>query len=173
MLPTKKGIRDAALDKMSDVIINDIAAGTKERNELLSVYNDQIKDKISKIVNQHKIAGAIAGPLPTHGILTSVNLIVLYSRLSSTLDVKVMQELDAVVGKVLSSCKWSFLKLGTQLAIIKQFVSFMDESVIALPLGVALGLWCGYKFTHRAGLGFASKIDELVDKAYLDSTKGK
>ena len=47
MLPTKKGIRDAALDKMSDVIINDVAAGTKERNELLSVYNDQIKDKIS------------------------------------------------------------------------------------------------------------------------------
>lgn len=40
MLPTKKGIRDAALDKMSDVIINDVAAGTKERNELLSVYND-------------------------------------------------------------------------------------------------------------------------------------
>ena len=49
MLPTKKGIRDAALDKMSDVIINDVAAGTKERNELLSVYNDQIKDKNNKI----------------------------------------------------------------------------------------------------------------------------
>lgn len=173
MLPTKKDIRDAVLNKMSDVIINDVAAGTKERDELLSVYNDQIKDKISVIVNQHKMIGAVAGPLPTHGILTSINLIVLYSRLSKIVDVKVMRDLDAFLGKALSSCKWSFLKLGTQLAVIKQVVSFMDESVVAAPLGIIIGLWCGYKFTHRAGLSFAKEIDEMVDKAYLNNTGEK
>ena len=55
MLPTKKGIRDAALDKMSDVIINDVAAGTKERNELLSVYNAINISYLFFAINRHII----------------------------------------------------------------------------------------------------------------------
>ena len=162
-------VQEKAVDKVSDMMIGSIANGTQERDQLLRAYNEQVKEKITGIVNQHKILGAIAGPLPTHGILTTLNMIVLYSRLSSVVDIKVMQQLDDILAKALSSVKWSFVKLAVQLAVIKQVVSVLDETVIAAPLGIIIGLYCGYRFTHRAGLKFADKVSEMVNEAALNT----
>lgn len=170
MLPVSK-VQDAAMGKAVDMVAGEIEKGTRERDELLSVYNESVKGKISSIVNQHKIAGAIAGPLPTHGVLTTINMIVLYRRLGGVVDIKVMQELDAMLSKAISASRWSFVKLGTSLFAIKQVVSILDFSVFAAPLGIIMGAFCGYKFTHRAGLNFAKNISNMVDEAILQHEK--
>jgi len=170
MLPVSK-VQDAAMGKAVDMVAGEIEKGTRERDELLSVYNESVKGKISSIVNQHKIAGAIAGPLPTHGVLTTINMIVLYRRLGGVVDIKVMQELDAMLSKAISASRWSFVKLGTSLFAIKQVVSILDFSVFAAPLGVIMGAFCGYKFTHRAGLNFAKNISNMVDEVILQHEK--
>ena len=170
MLPVSK-VQDAAMGKAVDMVAGEIEKGTRERDELLSVYNESVKGKISSIVNQHKIAGAIAGPLPTHGVLTTINMIVLYRRLGGVVDIKVMQELDAMLSKAISASRWSFVKLGTSLFAIKQVVSILDFSVFAAPLGVIMGAFCGYKFTHRAGLNFAKNISNMVDDVILQHEK--
>lgn len=170
MLPVSK-VQDAAMGKAVDMVAGEIEKGARERDELLSVYNESVKGKISSIVNQHKIVGAIAGPLPTHGVLTTINMIVLYRRLGGVVDIKVMQELDAMLSKAISASRWSFAKLGTFLFAIKQVVSILDFSVIAAPLGIIMGAFCGYKFTHRAGLNFAKNISNMVDEAILKHEK--
>ena len=170
MLPVSK-VQDAAMGKAVDMVAGEIEKGTRERDELLSAYNESVKGKISSIVNQHKIAGAIAGPLPTHGVLTTINMIVLYRRLGGVVDIKVMQELDAMLSKAISASRWSFVKLGTSLFAIKQVVSILDFSVFAAPLGVIMGAFCGYKFTHRAGLNFAKNISNMVDEVILQHEK--
>ena len=166
LFPVSK-VQDAAVSKATDMMANNIEKGARERDELLSVYDESIKVKISKIVNQHKIAGALAGRLPTHGILTTLNLIILYNRLGSAVDIKTMQELDSLLSKAISASKKSFFKLGASLFVLKQVVSVLDESIIGAPLGLAVGLFCGYKFTHWAGLSFAKNISDMVDEAVL------
>ena len=166
MLPVSK-VQDAAMGKVVDLMAGELEKGIRERDELLSVYNESVKGRISKIVNQHKIFGGIAGPLPTHGVLTTLNLIVLYRRLGKAVDIKVMQELDAMLSKAISASRWSFVKLGGSLVAIKQIVSFLDYSMIAAPLGIVMGAYCGFKFTHRAGLNFAKNISSMVDEAIL------
>ena len=165
-LPTEK-IQEAVLNQVTNVVIGDIAKGEVEKDKLLAVYNESIKGDVEKIINQHKISGAFAGPLPTHGLLTSINMIVLYRRLSKVLDIEAMKKLDALVANALSSSKWAFVKLGTSLFLIKQAVSLLDETAVAAPIGIALGLFCGYKFTHRAGLQFANNVSKMVDEALL------
>ena len=166
MLPVSK-VQDAAMGKAVDMVAGEIEKGTRERDELLSVYNESVKGKISSIVNQHKLIGAAVGPLPTHGVLTTINMIVLYRRLGGAVDIKVMQELDALIGRAVSASRWSFIKLGTSLFLIKQAVSILDELVVSAPIGIVAGLICGYKFTHWAGLNFAKNISNMVDEAIL------
>lgn len=167
LVEIKNKATNFVVDKASDVLISDIEKGTAERDKLLAVYNDKVKGEITRIINRHKIIGAIVGPLPTFGILTTANMIFLYTSLSKVVDVSVMDELDAILSKALASSKWSFIKLGTSLAMIKQGVSIMDETVVAAPIGIILGLFCGYKFTHSAGLSFANKMSEMVNEAML------
>ena len=166
LLPVSK-VQDAAMSKAVNIMAGEIEKGTRERDELLSAYNETVKGQISKIVNQHKIAGLVIGPLPTHGILTTLNLIALYRRLGKAVDIEVMQELDALFTKAISASKWAFFRLGVFLFIIKQVVSVLDELIFAAPIGIMVGAFCGYKLTHWAGLNFAKNISNMVDEALL------
>ena len=81
-------------------------ANTAEENEkLLSVYNDEIKPKLKKIINAHSIAGIFIGPLPTMGIATTINLVIMYGRLSKVLKIPIVQEFDKLISPVISSVK--------------------------------------------------------------------
>ena len=143
-------------------ISNVLKNSAKENEELLQTYNDEIKPKLKTVVNQHSVAGAIIGPLPTMGIATTINLITLYCRLSKALDIPIMQELDKLIAPAISSTKSAFIKYGILLAAIKVGVTGLDVSGVGLPIGIIVGAICGWYFSNKAGNIFANQIADFI-----------
>lgn len=152
------------LNSVSSVtdVSNILKDSAKENEELLQTYNDEIKPKLKKIVNQHSVAGTIIGPLPTMGIATTINLVTLYCRLSKVLNIPVMQELDKLIAPAISSTKSAFIKYGVLLAAIKIGITGLDASGVGLPVGIIGGAICGWYFSNKAGNIFANKIADFV-----------
>ncbi len=147
-----------------DALTGNLAHSFKENEELLQAYSDDIKPKLKSIINQHSIIGCIAGPLPTMGILTTINLMVLFGRLSKTVNIPIMQELDNLLAPAISSAKSAFIKLAVILALIKIIVTGLDVTGIGLPPGVIVGVICGFYFSNKAGNIFANNISKEMNK---------
>ena len=158
-------------------ISNVLKNSAKENEELLQTYNDEIKPKLKTVVNQHSVAGAIIGPLPTMGIATTINLITLYCRLSKALDIPIMQELDKPgrdprqdyevfeFDKSVTSIndlKEGMVLPGILLAAIKVGVTGLDVSGVGLPIGIIAGAICGWYFSNKAGNIFANQIANFI-----------
>lgn len=158
--------------KLSNIITstvdlsNIIANSAEENGKLLSVYDDEIKPKLRKIINQHSIAGIFIGPLPTMGIATTINLVIMYGRLSKVLSIPIVQEFDKLISPVISSVKWAFIKYGAVLAAFKIFITGLDFSGVGLPVGVIGGALGGYFFSNQAGSNFAKNIADFFDKNF-------
>lgn len=140
----------------------------KENEKLLNVYNDDIKPKLKKIINQHSIAGIFIGPLPTMGIATTINLVTMYGRLSKVLKIPIVQEFDKLIAPVIKSINHAFIKYGIFLAAFKIFITGIDLSGVALPVGIICGALGGYYFSNKAGNCFAKNISEFFNKNFSD-----
>lgn len=145
----------------TEVLTNTLTKSAKENDELLSVYNEDVKPKLKSIVNQHSVIGAIIGPLPTMGILTTINLTILYCRLSKVLDIPIMQELDKLIAPAISSTKSAFIKYGIVLAALKIFVTGLDISVAGTPVGIITGAIGSFYFANKCGNIFANNISKI------------
>ena len=151
----------------SAVDLSRIMANTAEENEkILNAYNDEIKPKLKKIINTHSIAGIFIGPLPTMGIATTINLAIMYGRLSKVLKIPIVQEFDKLISPVISSVKWAFIKYGAVLAAFKIFVTGLDLSGVGLPVGLVGGAIGGYFLSNQAGNNFAKNIADFFNKNF-------
>ena len=147
----------------TEIISNTLSKSAEENDKLISAYNDDIKPKLKSIINQHSILGTIIGPLPTMGIATTINLIILYGRLSKVVDIPIIQELDKLIAPAISSTKSAFIKYGAILAVIKLFVTGLDVSVAGAPIGVIGGAIGGFYFSNKCGNIFANNIRNFVN----------
>ena len=147
----------------TEIISNTLSKSAEENDKLISAYNDEIKPKLKSIINQHSILGTIIGPLPTMGIATTINLIILYGRLSKVVDIPIIQELDKLIAPAISSTKSAFIKYGAILAVIKLFVTGLDVSVAGAPIGVIGGAIGGFYFSNKSGNIFANNIKNFVN----------
>lgn len=138
----------------------------KENEELLSVYNDEIKPKLKKVINQHSIAGIFVGPLPTFGVATTINLAIMYGRLSKTLKIPIVQEFDHLISPVISSTTWGYAKYTALLFVYKWFISGLDLSGVGLPVGIVGGALGGYFLSNKAGNSFAKNISDFFNKHF-------
>ena len=143
---------------------NVLSKSAEENEKLLNAYNDEIKPKVKKIINQHSLLGCFIGPLPTMGIATTINLVTLYGRLIKVLDIPIMQELDKFIAPAISSTKSAFIRYGVILALIKVFVTGLDTSTVGLPVGIIGGVISGWYFSNKAGNIFANNIAKFFDE---------
>ena len=118
-------------------------------------------------MTQHKIVGGVAGALPTLGIATTLNLIVLYVRLSKAVNMEVLVEFDELFSKAIRASGGAFIALGVALVGIKFIVTALEVSGIGLPPGLLAGAISGAFLTHKAGLNFANNVSKMVDEALL------
>ena len=109
-------------------------------------------------MTQHKIVGGIAGALPTLGIATTLNLIVLYVRLSKAVNMEILVEFDELFSKAIRASSGAFIALGVALVGIKFIVTALEVSGIGLPPGLLAGAISGAFFTHKVGLNFANNV---------------
>ena len=154
----------------SEILSDKLLKSAEENEKLISTYNDEIKPKLKKIINQHSVAGTIIGPLPTMGVATTINLIMLYGRLIKVLDIPIMQELDKLIAPAISSTKSAFIKYGAILAVIKIFVTGLDTSIAGIPIGIIGGALGGFYFSNKAGNIFANNIAQFVDDTISKNT---
>ena len=147
----------------TEFITNRLSESAKENEKLISTYNDEIKPKLKSTINQHSILGTIIGPLPTMGIATTINLIILYGRLSRVVDIPIMQELDKLIAPAISSTKSAFIRYGAILAVLKMFVTGLDVSVAGAPIGIIGGAIGGFYFSNKCGNIFAKNIKKIID----------
>ena len=151
----------------SAVDLSRIMANTAEENEkILNAYNEEIRPKLRSIINQHSIIGIFIGPLPTMGIATTINLVMMYGRLSKILKIPIVQEFDKLISPVISSIKWAFIKYGAVLAAFKIFITGLDLSGVGLPVGIIGGAVGGYYFSNQAGNIFAKGIADFFNKNF-------
>lgn len=146
----------------SDALINHFEQSANENETLLSIYETDIKDQLQTTINQHSISGAVAGALPTLGLATTLNLIILHYRLSKVIDLPIMKNLDKLVAPVLKSIKFAFVKHAILLGIIKVFVSALEFTGIGTIPGIVIGIIVGFHFTQKAGASFANEIKIFV-----------
>lgn len=165
-LPVDKA-QGIALNKAMDMMTRGLEQSSRETEKLLAVYNDTIKNKLKSIVTQHKIVGGVAGALPTLGIATTLNLIVLYVRLSKAVNMEVLVEFDELFSKAIRASGGAFIALGVALVGIKFIVTALEVSGIGLPPGLLAGAISGAFLTHKAGLNFANNVSKMVDEALL------
>ena len=144
-------------------VVQELSKSAEENEQLISIYNDELKPKIKSIVNQHSLIGTLIGPLPTMGIATTINLLTLYGRLSKVVDLPIIQELDKIIAPAISSTKSAFIKYGVLLALIKLIVTGLDASVTGAPVGIIGGALGGFYFSNKCGNIFAHNIKEFVD----------
>lgn len=147
---------------------NIMSNSAKENEKLLNAYNEEIKPKLRKIINQHSIAGIFVGPLPTMGIATTINLVTMYGRLSKVLNIPIVQEFDKLISPVIKSINWAFIKYGVLLAAFKVFITGLDLSGVGLPVGVICGAFGGYCLSNKAGNSFAKNIAEFFNKNFSE-----
>lgn len=166
LLPVDKA-QEIAINKATDMITGGLEKSGRETEKLLAVYNDTIKNKLKSIVTQHKIVGGVAGALPTLGIATTLNLIVLYVRLSKAVNMEVLVEFDELFSKAIRASGGAFIALGVALVGIKFIVTALEVSGIGLPPGLLAGAISGAFLTHKAGLNFANNVSKMVDEALL------
>ena len=152
----------SSLMENSDTLIKHFEESANENETLLNVYEANIKDQLQTTINQHSIAGAVAGALPTFGVATTLNLIVLHYRLSKIIDLPVMKNLDKLIAPVLKSIKFAFIKCAILLAIIKVFVSGLEFTGIGTIPGIVIGIIVGFYFSQKAGASFANEIKSFV-----------
>ena len=166
LLPVDKA-QEIAINKATDMITGELEKSGRETEKLLAVYNDTIKNQLKSIVTQHKIVGGVAGALPTLGIATTLNLIVLYVRLSKAVNMEVLVEFDELFSKAIRASGGAFIALGVVLVGIKFIVTALEVSGIGLPPGLLAGAISGAFLTHKAGLNFANNVSKMVDEALL------
>ena len=166
LLPVDKA-QGIAINKATDMIAGGLEKSSRETEKLLAVYNDTIKNKLKSIVTQHKIVGGVAGALPTLGIATTLNLIVLYVRLSKAVNMEILVEFDELFSKAIRASGGAFIALGVALVGIKFIVTALEVSGIGLPPGLLAGAISGAFLTHKAGLNFANNVSKMVDEALL------
>ena len=152
----------SSLMENSDTLIKHFEESANENETLLNVYEANIKDQLQTIINQHSLSGAVAGALPTFGIATTINLIILYRRLLEVIDLPVMKNLDKLVAPVLKSVKYAFVKRAILLGIIKIFVSTSTITIVGAIPGIAVGIIAGFYFSQKAGASFANEIKNFV-----------
>ena len=152
-------------------LTNLLSNSAKENEELLKAYNNDIKPKLKKIISQHSALGCIVGPLPTMGIATTINLTILFGRLSKVLEIPIMQELDKLVAPAILAIKSAFIKYGVMLAAIKIFITGLDLTGVGLPVGIISGVICGWYFSNKAGNIFANNIAKFVDETIAGNSE--
>ena len=103
-------INDTTVSRTADKLSDYFAKSAQENESLLSVYESNIKDELKTVINQHSVLGAIAGALPTLGIATTINIIILYRRLSNVIDLPIMKNLDQLIAPIINSIKLAFIK---------------------------------------------------------------
>ena len=145
-------------------LLNQLANSAEENAQLLDIYDKEIQPKLKTIINQHSLLGAVCGPLPTMGIATTTNLIIAYSRLSKTLDIPVMQELDKLLNPIFKSIKWAFIKTAMFLAVFKIFITGIDMTGVGALAGIIVGAPVGYWFSNKACNMFAHEIGTFMDE---------
>lgn len=148
--------------KDGNVLSNFIDNAVSENESLLNVYENAIKDKLKTVINQHTISGAVVGILPTMGIATTLNLIVMYHRLSKVIDLPIMKYLDNLLKPTMNSIYKAFVARAMFLGVIKLFVSTMELTGIGIPIGVITGLGAGSILSYKAGAHFANGIKDFV-----------
>lgn len=156
-------INDTAVSKTTDKLSDYFAKSAQENESLLNVYESNIKDELKTVINQHSILGAIAGALPTFGIATTINIIILYRRLSNVIDLPILKNLDKLIAPVINSIKLAFIKNAILLGLIKVFVTFLEASGVAAPIGIIIGVVMGYNISNKAGAIFANEIKQFVN----------
>lgn len=157
------------LTNPTDMLSNTLSQSANENEKFIGAYNEEIKPKLKSIVNQHSILGTITGVLPTFGIATTLNLIILYSRLSKVLDIPIIQELDKLISPAISSTKSAFIKYGAFLAVLKLFVTGLEASVAGAPVGLIGGSIGGFYFSNKCGNIFAKNIKKIFDELHQPS----
>ena len=163
MLNTKLPDKIKGLDA-GNMLINSLSDSAKENEHLLSIYDNEIKPELKKIITQHSILGAVCGPLPTMGIATTTNLIIAYTRLSNTLDIPIMQEFDKLLKPIFSSIKWAFVKATMFLAVFKVFITGLDLTGIGILAGIVCGAPVGYYFSNKACNMYTHEIGKFIDE---------
>ena len=158
IIPGQQRTMDKSLEKLGGIL----STSAKENDELLKIFDKEVRPKLKSVIGQHSLAGVVAGVLPTYGIATSLNLIIMYTRLCKVIDIPVIQELDKLLPPVISSIRGAFFKGGAVLVPIKWLVSTGEISIVGLPPALVVGALAGFFISNKVGNIFSHEIGDMV-----------
>ncbi len=97
------------------------------------------------------------------GIATTLNIIILYQRLSRIIDLPIMKNFDKILPPIISSIRFAFIKNAILLALVKIVVTGLEASGAGALVGIVIGVFMGFNFTQKAGVKFANGIKDFVN----------